>query len=128
MSIINKQGVGPEQWDHLIDRFVTRIIDLESKRTLWKWYIADKTNLDRLTLKAALDEFAELGLGQRKNRLEETLTEQRKLVYVRMYFISPMLPFLFLMMCRSSRQRARNLGSQVFTDKGALQRLDRFSF
>jgi hypothetical protein len=126
MSIINKQGAGPEQWDLLIDRCVTRISELESKRPLWKRYMADKTNLDGQKLMAALDEFAEVGLRRRKNRLEETPTKKRKLVHVGMYFIAPMLLLLFLMMCRSRRRRGRNLGSQVFADKGALRHLERF--
>jgi len=67
MSIINKQGAGPEQWDLLIDRCVTRISELESKMPLWKRYMADKTNLNGQKLKAALDEFAEVGLRRRKN-------------------------------------------------------------
>ena len=62
MSIINKQGAGPEQWDLLIDRCVTRISDLASKRPLWKWNIADKTNLDVQKLKEALEELADVGL------------------------------------------------------------------
>jgi len=90
MSIINKQGTGPEQWDRIIDHCVTRISELESKRLLWKWYMADKTNLDGQKLKAALDEFAGVALLRRKNRLEETPTRKRKLVYVGMYFIAPM--------------------------------------
>jgi len=36
MSIINKQGTGPEQWDLLMNRCSTRINQLESKRALWK--------------------------------------------------------------------------------------------
>jgi hypothetical protein len=88
--------------------------------------MADKTNLDGQKLKAALDEFAEVGLRRRKNRLEETPTKKRKLVHVGMYFIAPMLLLLFLMMCRSRRRRGRNLGSQVFADTGALRCLERF--
>jgi len=99
MSIVNKQGAGPEQWDHLIDHCVTPISDLESKRPLWKRYMADKTNLDGQKLKAALDEFAEVGLCWRKNTLEKTLTKKSKLVHVGMYFIALMLLLLFLMMC-----------------------------
>jgi len=41
--------------------------------------MADKTNLNVQELKAALDEFAEAGLWQRKNRLEGTPTRKRKL-------------------------------------------------
>jgi len=126
MSIINKKGAGTEQWDLLIDRCVTRISELESKRPLWKRYMADKTNLDGQKLKAALDEFAEFGHRRRKNRIEETPTKKRKLVHVGTYSIAPMLLLLFLMMCRSRRRRRRNLGSQVFADKGALRRLERF--
>jgi len=99
MSIINKQGSSPEQWDLLIDRRVTRISELESKRPLWKRYIADRTNLNGQKVNAALDEFAEVGLRRRKNRLEETPTKKRKLMHVGMYFIAPMLLLLFLMMC-----------------------------
>jgi hypothetical protein len=88
--------------------------------------MADKTNLDGQKLKAALDEFGEVGLRRQKNRLEETPTKKRKLVLVVMYFIAPMLLVLFLKMCRSRRRRRRNLGSQVFADKCALRRLKRF--
>jgi len=100
-SIINKQGAGPEQWDLLIDRCITRISELESKRPLWKQYMADKTNLDGQKIKAALDEFAEVVLCRKMNMLEETPTKKWKLVPVGMYFIAPMLLLLFLMMCRS---------------------------
>jgi hypothetical protein len=126
MSISNKLGAGPEQWDLLIDRCVVRISDLAPKRPLWKRYKADKTILDGQKLKAALDEFAEVGLRRRKNRIDETPTKKRKFVHVGMYFIAPMLLLLFLMMCRYRRRRGRNPGSQVFADKGALRRLDRF--
>ena len=74
MSIINKQGAGPKQRDLLIDHCVTRINDLPSNRPLWKWYLANKTNLDGQKLKAALDEFAEVGLRWRTNRLEDAPT------------------------------------------------------
>jgi len=66
--------------------------------------MADKTDLDGQKLKAAMDEFAEVGLRQRKNRVEDTLTTKTKLVHVGMYFIAPMLIVLFLIMCRSRRQ------------------------
>jgi hypothetical protein len=120
MSIIHKQGVGPKQLDLLIDLCVTRISELESKRLLWKWYMADKTNLDGQKLKAALNGFVEVGLRRRKNKLEETPTRKSKLMHVGMYFIAPMLLLLFLMMGRSRRQREGNLGSHVFADNGAL--------
>jgi len=35
MRIINRQDAGPQQWDLLVDRWVTLISDLESKRALW---------------------------------------------------------------------------------------------
>jgi hypothetical protein len=89
MRIINKQGAGPEQWDLLINRCVTRISELESKRPLRKRYMGDKTNLDGQKLKAALYEFAEVVLRRRENRLEETPTKKRKLLHVGMYFIAP---------------------------------------
>jgi len=103
MSIINKQGAGPEQWDLLTDRCVTRISELESNRPLWKWYMAENTNLNGQKLKAAPGEFAEVGLRRRRDRAEETPTRKRKLVHVGMYFITPKLLLLFLMMCRSRR-------------------------
>jgi hypothetical protein len=62
MIIINKQGAGPKQWNLLIHRCVPRITDLELKRQLWKWYLADKTKLDGQKLKAALDECGEVAL------------------------------------------------------------------
>jgi hypothetical protein len=55
MSLINTQDAGPEQWDLLINRCVTRISELESKRPRWKRYMADKTNLDGQKVKEALD-------------------------------------------------------------------------
>jgi len=102
-SIINEQGCGPEEWALLIDRCVTGISDLESKRALCKQYMADKTNLDVPKLKAALDVFTEVHLRKRRNRLEETPTKKRKLVHVGMYFIALMLLLLFLIMCRYRR-------------------------
>jgi len=59
MSIIDKQCASPDQWDLLIDRCVTRISELESKRLMWKWHMAHKTNLIRHKLRAAHDEFTE---------------------------------------------------------------------
>ena len=102
-SIINKQGAGTEEWDLLIDRCLTLISELESKRPLWKRYMADRTNLNVQKLKAALDEFMEVGLRRRKNGLEQTPTKNRKLLHVGMYFIALMLLLLFLMMCKSRR-------------------------
>ena len=99
MSIMNKQGVSPKQWNLLIDRWVTRISELESKRPLWKRYMADKSNFDGQRHKVALDEFAEVGLRRKKNRLKETPTKKRKLMHVGTHFIALMLLLLFLMMC-----------------------------
>ena len=126
MSIINKQGAGPEQCNLLIDRCVTGNSHLACKWPLWKQYVADKTNLAGQRLKAALDEFAEVGLRRRKSTLEDTLTNKMKLVHIGMNFIAPMLLLLFLMMCRYRRRPGRNLESQVFPDEGALRRLDEF--
>jgi hypothetical protein len=86
--------------------------------------MADMTNFDGQKLKAALDEFAEVGLRERKNRLEETPTKKRKLGHIGMYFITRMLLLLFLMLCRSRRRRGRNLGSLVFANKGLLRCLE----
>jgi hypothetical protein len=124
MSIINKQGGGPEQWNLLIDGCITWISDLESDRLLWKWYIADKTNLESQRLQGALDEFAEVCRCQRNNKLTETPTKNRELVHIGMYFITLKLLLLFLRMCRSKRQRGWNLGSWDFADRGMLRSLN----
>jgi len=76
MGMVNKQGAGPEQWDLLIDRCITRIRYLESNRLLWKRYMAAKTILDGQQLQAALNEFVEVGLGLGNNRLDEMPTER----------------------------------------------------
>jgi hypothetical protein len=82
--------------------------------------MADKTNLDGHKQKAAMDEFAEVGFSQRKNRLEETLTKRRTLMNLGWYFIALILPVLFLIMCTSRRLQGRNFGSQGFADQSAL--------
>jgi hypothetical protein len=125
IGIINKEGAGLEQWDLLIDCCVTGLSEQESKRLLWKWYRAIKTNLDGHTLEAARHEFADVDLRRRKNQLEETPTKKRKLVYIGIHFIAGMIHFLFLKICRSRRQRGINLGSQVIADKGELRFLER---
>jgi len=126
MSISKKQGAGPKQWDLQIDRCLTRINNLVSTRPYWKWYMADKTIPDGQKLKAALDECAEVGNRQKKNKIDQTPTKKRKLVHVGMYFVALLFLLLFLMMCRSRRLRGRNLGSPVFADKCPLLHLDRF--
>jgi len=103
MSIINKQGGGTEQWDLLIDRCVTRISELESKRPLWIRYMPDTTNINGQKPKASRDEVAEVALRRRKIRLKETPTRKRTLLHVGMYFIAPMLLLLFLMKGTSRR-------------------------
>jgi len=97
MSIINKQSAGPELWDLLIDHCITPISDLEYKWPLCKWYMANKTNLDGQKLKTALDEFTEVDLCRRKNRLEDIPTKKRKLLHIGMHFVARMLLLLFLM-------------------------------
>jgi hypothetical protein len=111
IRIINQQGAGLEQWDLLINRCVTRLSEQESKRLLWKWYIAIKTNLDGHTLKAARHEFADVVLRRRNNQLEETPTKKRKLMYIGIHFIAVMIHCLFLKICRSRRQRGIYLRS-----------------
>jgi hypothetical protein len=66
--------------------------------------MADMTNLDGQKLKATLDEFVEVSLHRRKNRLEQTPTKKRKLVYIGMYFITSMLLLVFPLMCRCRRR------------------------
>jgi hypothetical protein len=62
--------------------------------------MADQCNLHGQKLEAALNEFAEVGFRRRMNTLEETPTRRRKFIHVCMYFITPMLLFHVLMMCR----------------------------
>ena len=114
MIIMNKQGTSAEHWNHLIDYCVTQISDLVCKRPLSQRYMADKTSLNGQNLMAAMDQFVEVGLRRRKNRIKETMTEKRKLVYVGMYFITPVLLLFILMICRYRRHRGRNLRSKVF--------------
>jgi len=128
MSISNKEGTCPKQWDILINSCVTSISDLASKKPFWKRSMADKTILDGEKLVAALDEFAEVCLCQWKSRIIDILTKNTKFVYIGMYFITPMLLLLFLMMCRYRRQWGRNLGSHVFADTGTLGCLDKYPF
>jgi len=120
LSIINKQGAGPEHGDLLIDHCVTPISDLASNRPLWKWYIADKTSLNGQKLKATLEQFTKGGLGWRKNGLNITTTKIWKLVHISMYFIAPKLHSVFPMMCRYRWRPGRNFQSQVFADEGVL--------
>jgi hypothetical protein len=91
ISIVNKHGAGPEEWDLLIDRCVTPISNPESIRLLRKQFMAPKTNRDIQKLLAALDKFADVYLCQRKQRLEETPTTKSRLVNIGIYFIALML-------------------------------------
>jgi len=125
-SIINRQGACTYHFDLLVDRCVTPISHVESKRLLSTRYMADKTNPDCQILKAALDWFVEVGLRLYRKMLKATLTKKRKLVHVGMYSIAPMHILLFLIMVWSRRWGGRNLGPQEFTNKGAIQQLDLF--
>jgi len=80
--------------------------------------MTDNTNLDGQKLKAGVDQFAGVGLRQRKNGLEENLNMKRQLVDMSMYFIAPMPLLLFQMMFRSSSLQVRSLGSQVLAEEG----------
>jgi len=104
MSIGKKQAGGPGQWDLLLDHCVARISNLVSKRPFWKQYIVENTILDGYKVKAALDEFMDVGLGRGKNMIDETPTKKMKFVHVGMYFITLMRHLLFLMMGRYRRQ------------------------
>lgn len=72
MSIINKHGTTPEQWDLLIDSCIAGLSYLQSQRLHWKLYMANKTILDGQKFMAALDEVAEDGFCQGKNMLKDT--------------------------------------------------------
>ncbi|KAF8542575.1 hypothetical protein BDD12DRAFT_802786 [Trichophaea hybrida] len=82
MGIINEQDVSPKQWNVRIICRDTPIGDLASDRPHWVSYLADKPNLDGVKLKAALDEFAEVGLCQSQTRLIESPTMKRKFVHI----------------------------------------------
>jgi len=126
ISVMNRQGAAPEQSNLVIALCIPQLSDLASEWPLWKLCMADKPNLDGHKLKAALDEFAEVGLRERNNWLDKTPTKKRRLVHVGMYFMTPMHLLLILMMCRQRKQQGRNLGSPVFAIQGALQRIDQF--
>jgi len=71
MSISNQLGAAPGEWDLLINLCVTGISDLVFNMLLWKWSMADMTIHDIQKLNAALDEFTEVGLPQRKNTIKQ---------------------------------------------------------
>jgi len=100
ISIINKQGTGPEQCNLLFNHCVTRLNGLASKRPLGQWFMPGMTNLDGEKLMEALGKFWEVGLRQIKSVVEETSTLKRKLVHVGVYFTTPMLLLRFPIMCR----------------------------
>ena len=104
MSIRNKQGTDPDKWDLLIDYCLTGISDQASKTQFSKWCMADQTNLDGQKLEVTLNEFAEIGLYQSEIRINETSSNQRKFVHVRMYFFAPVLLLLLLKVCGYTRR------------------------
>jgi len=121
MTISNKEGAGPKPWDLPIDQGVCLIGNLASKWLLSKFYMADKTNLDGQKLMAAVNEFTEDGLRRRQNTMDKTLTMTTMFESFGMYFIAPMLPFHFVIMCRYRRGRGTNLWSLDFANEGGLQ-------
>ena len=76
MSISNKLGAGPEQWNLLIDCSVTGINHLVSIRLLWTQFMEVDTNLNGQKQKEALDEFSKVGLRQKKQTIDETPTNR----------------------------------------------------
>jgi hypothetical protein len=60
--------------------------------------MAVKNNLDGQTLKAALEEFVEVGFCEMNIILYETQAKKRKPVHVGVYFFVPMCFLLFMMM------------------------------
>jgi hypothetical protein len=85
--------------------------------------MAVKTILDGQKLKTALDEFTVIGISRNMNRLKDTPARKITLGHDDMHFVASMHLQLFLMMCISRRRHGRNVGSQVFTNTGALHRL-----
>jgi len=59
-------GAGSEHWDLLIHRCVSRTSDIASRRPPTKRYMADKTILDVLKLKAILDELRRLAHSEER--------------------------------------------------------------
>jgi len=59
--------------------------------------LPDRTNLESLKLKAALDEFSEVGLRRRKHMINKTPTKRRIFDHAGMYFIALILLLLFLL-------------------------------
>jgi hypothetical protein len=57
-----------------------------------------ETDLDGQKLRPLLDEFTAVGFRRRKLRLYKTPTEKSKLVYIGMYYITPMLHLILPMM------------------------------
>lgn len=109
MSIINKQGPGSAEWDLLINHFITQICNLATVLPLWILYMPPETDLDGQKLRPLLDEFTAVGFRRRKLRLYKTPTGKRKLVYIGMYYITPMLYLILPMMWKFSRQWGRYL-------------------
>jgi len=50
---------------------------LAPERLLWRRYIADKTNLNGQKHQAALVEYMEVGLGERKNTINKSTTKKK---------------------------------------------------
>jgi len=94
MSIINKRRTLPEQCDLLRDCCVTRSSALASPSVLWEQYMAVKTNLNSENSNAAQNEGVDGGLRRMKNRLEYSQTKQKKVRYLSIYYIAPMLLLL----------------------------------
>jgi hypothetical protein len=86
--------------------------------------MADQTHLHFRQLKAALEKFDGIGIQCRKNGLEETLTMTRIFMHIGVYFMAPMRVLFLLMTFRSRKQRGIMLGSQSFTNRGALSHLN----
>jgi hypothetical protein len=126
MSISTIQHTVQEQRDLLLERCITLMSDLISKRLLWKWYMADKTHLNHQKLKAACDKINEVGIHRETNSIDKTSSTMWKFTHVGMTFIALKLRLLFFTMCKFRKHQERILRSQVITYNGAFRRLNRY--
>jgi len=97
-SISSKLAAGTNQWDLTIDRCITRLSDLASKRLLWKSYFVDKTILNSQKLRAENGQFPGIGVHRKKNGIDEIPTKKTKFVHIGIDFIALTLLLLFLIM------------------------------
>jgi len=126
MSISNKLGARPGHWNLLIECCITVICHWASEKLLWKWYMTDKTKLDGQQLKAAQEQFREVGLHWSNNWNDETSYKKLKFMHVGMERISTVVVMHLQMIYTNRRRHRRNFWPQGFIVQGALRCLNWF--